>query len=79
MSRYYFHREGDAANEDSAGAELPDPGVAREWAKREARILAIDSIKEDGRLVLGRKVTVTDESGAEVTHVRVGDAVEVSE
>jgi hypothetical protein len=79
MSRYFFHREGDRAGEDRAGAELPDDGVVREWAKREARILAIEQIKEHGHLVLGRRVTVTDEHGQEVTHVCVGDAVEVRE
>jgi hypothetical protein len=78
MSRYYFHREG-AASSDPSGAELPDPGTVREWAKREALILGIEQIKEQGRLVLGSRVTVTDEAGAEVAHVCVGDAIEVLE
>ena len=79
MSRYFFHREGADAPDHSDGAELPDAGVVREWAKREARILAIEQIKETGQLVLGQRVTVTDESGEEVTHVCVGDAVQVTE
>jgi hypothetical protein len=79
MSRYYFHREGAGDSSDPAGAELPDDGAVREWAKREALILGIEQIKEQGRLVLGSRVTVTDEDGEEVAHACVGDAIEVSE
>lgn len=79
MSRYYFHREGAGDTNDPAGAELPDDGAVRERAKREALILGIEQIKEQGRLVLGSRVTVTDEDGAEVARVCVGDAIEVRE
>jgi transcription elongation GreA/GreB family factor len=79
MSRYYFHREGAEDSSDPAGAELPDDGAVREWAKREALILGIEQIRQQGRLVLGSKVTVTDEQGEEVTHACVGDAIQVIE
>lgn len=79
MSRYYFHREGAEDSSDPAGAELPDDGAVREWAKREALILGIEQIKRQGRLMLGSRVTVTDEEGAEVARVCVGDAIEVRE
>jgi hypothetical protein len=79
MSRYYFHREGAEASSDPDGAELPDDGTVREWAKREALILGIEQIKEQGRLVLGSRVTVTDEEGQEVGHACVGDAIQVIE
>lgn len=79
MSRYYFHREGAEDSSDPAGAELPDDGAVREWAKREALILGIEQIRQQGALVLGSRVTVTDEEGAEVAHVCVGDAIEVRE
>ena len=79
MSRYYFHREGAGDSSDPAGAELPDEGAVREWAKREALAMGIAQIKEQGRLTLGSRVTVTDEAGAEVAHACVGDAIEVRE
>lgn len=79
MSRYYFHREGADASSDPAGAELPDPGTVREWAKREALAMGIEQIKQQGRLSLGSRVTVTDEDGAEVAHACVGDAIEINE
>jgi hypothetical protein len=79
MSRYYFHREGAEDSSDPAGAELPDDGAVRAWAKREALILGIEQIKRQGRLMLASRVTVTDEEGAEVARVCVGDAIEVSE
>jgi len=80
MSRYYFHREGTlGGSSDPAGAELPDDGAVREWAKREALVLGIEQIKEHGRLVLGSRVTVTDEEGEEIAHACVGDAIQVIE
>jgi transcription elongation GreA/GreB family factor len=78
MSRYYFHREGSDSG-DPRGAELPDDGTVREWAKREALALGLEQIREQGHLVLGSRVTVTDEDGEEVTHACVGDAIEVRE
>lgn len=79
MSRYYFHREGAQDSSDPAGAELPDEGTVREWAKREALAMGIAQIREQGQLILGSRVTVTDEDGEEVTHACVGDAIEVRE
>lgn len=77
MSRYYFHREG--AGDDPAGTELPDHGAVRDRAKHEALALGLEQIRARGRLVLGSRVTVTDEDGAEVAHACVGDAIQVVE
>lgn len=79
MSRYYFHREGAEDRSDPAGAELPDEGTVREWAKREALAMGIEQIREQGQLVLGSRVIVTDEEGEQVAHACVGDAIEVRE
>lgn len=79
MSRYYFHREGATESSDPAGAELPDEGAVREWAKREALAMGIAQIRDQGLLQLGSRVIVTDEAGEEVTHACVGDAIQVRE
>jgi hypothetical protein len=77
MPRYYFHVYNDEQTYDEEGMELLDTMAALTRARCEARILAAESIKEFGHLIMGHRIEVSDESGRKILTVRFSDVVDV--
>lgn len=77
MPRFYFHILNDVETIDSEGAEFPDVAAAVARAEQEVRILAAESVKTHGHIVLSHCIQIEDEDGDVVAHVRFGDAIEI--
>ena len=77
MPRYFFNISNDEEIPDEEGSEIADDSAAIEWARREVRYWAAESVKKHAHLVLHHKITVTNEEGAEVATVRFGDIISV--
>jgi hypothetical protein len=75
MARYFFHVFNDEETRDEEGAEFPDMPAALQRAAYEARILAAESIREHGHLILAHRIQIEDEGGHALGTVRFGDAV----
>jgi hypothetical protein len=78
MGRYYFHVQGSRTTRDEMGSELPDESAAHEWAKREVRFQASQSIKESASIALDDQIVIEDETGNEVGTVVFGDVITAS-
>lgn len=77
MTRYYFHLYNDEVTRDEEGSELPDDSAAIEWAKREVRFEAGESVKRHAHLVRSHRIVVEDETGREIGSVDFGDVIQV--
>jgi hypothetical protein len=77
MAHYYFHVLDDVETRDPEGAEFPDLPAAVARATREARVLAAESVKLHGHLVLSHCIQVEDRNGRAVARVRFGDAIHI--
>jgi hypothetical protein len=73
MPRYYFHLYNDVVTTDDEGVELSDLAAAREHAIEEARVMVCESVKK-GHVNLEHRVTVTDETGANVLAITFREA-----
>ena len=76
MPRYYFHIHDDVVARDDEGIELGGPEAARRSAIDGARALICDQAKR-GRIDLGHRIEVEDETGARVLVLPFGEAVEI--
>jgi hypothetical protein len=77
MPRFYFHVLNDVETIDAEGAEFPHISAAIARAEREVRILAAESVKAHGHIVLSHCIQIEDEDGHAVAYVRFGDAIEI--
>ncbi|HEX8300110.1 DUF6894 family protein [Sphingomonas sp.] len=77
MARYFFHLYNDEVTLDEEGSELPDDSAAIEWAKREVRFEASESIKRHAHLVRSHHIVVEDQTRREVGTVGFGDVISV--
>jgi hypothetical protein len=77
VSRYYFHLYNDVDVADDEGKELPNLESAIDWATTQARELAGEILKENGRITLSHRIDVEDEGGAVVATVSIRDVVRV--
>jgi hypothetical protein len=77
MTRYYFHVLNDVETRDPEGAEFPDVPAAVVRATQEVRVLAAESVKLHGHLVLSHCIRIEDADGRAVARVRFGDAVDI--
>jgi hypothetical protein len=79
VPRYYFHLYNDVNAPDLDGVDLPDRAAAREFALRNARFTAAETIKETGRLVPDHRIAIEDEDGKVLDTVYFRDAVAIGE
>ncbi len=77
MQRYFFHIFNDTVTRDEEGIELGGDREAQERAFVEARVLAAESVREEGHLVLNHHIEVVAASGETIAVVKFGDAVEI--
>lgn len=77
MTRYYFDVFNDEITLDEEGQELPDREAAVARARFEARVLAGDSVVQQGHLVLDHHIRVRSPDGDIVASVNFGDVIEV--
>ena len=76
MPLYYFNLFNDEVVIADEGIELPDEETAQQFAIREARALAAESVRQ-GHLTLSHRIDYADEAGP-IGTVRFGEAVEVN-
>lgn len=79
MPRYFIHIFNDLTADDEEGVELADDRAALERATSEARILAAESVRTHGHLVLRHRLEVRGEQGRLVGSVAFGDVVRIVE
>ena len=77
MSRYFFNLYNDEISIDEEGVELADDDAAREWARREVRYQAAESVRQHAHLILSHKVVICNEAASEVETITFGDVVAV--
>ena len=77
MTRFYFHLRNDIDVPDVEGKELPDLEAAMALAATEARKLAGEILKEQGRITLSHRIDVENELHEIVGTVAVRDVVRV--
>ena len=77
MPRFYFHLVNDIDVPDDEGAEFPDLEAAQKFAIDQARALAAESVKEQGRIVLDHRIIIQDGDGAELATIWFRDAVAI--
>ena len=77
MPRFYFHLLNDVDAPDHEGKELPDLDSAREHARYSARITIAETIKDQGRFNLDRRIDVEDERGQVLDTIWFRDVVKV--
>jgi hypothetical protein len=71
----FFHVFNDKENRDEEVAEFSDMSAALRRGAYEARILAAESIKEHGHLILTHRIQVEVTGEHAMATVRFGDAV----
>ena len=76
MPRFFFNLFDDAAVIDEVGVELPDLAAARQAAVEEARAVISEEVK-NGRVDLGHRIEVEDESRRPVLVLPFSAAVEI--
>jgi hypothetical protein len=77
MSRFYFHLINDVDAPDDEGKELPDLEAAMQHARRHARVIAAETLKTDGKIVLSHRIDIEDEIGNVLGTVTFGDVVNI--
>jgi hypothetical protein len=76
VPRFFFHpRDGERVRDDD-GIELPDAEAARRAAIAGIRSIIADEVRK-GRLRLGARLDVEDETGARLFSLSVQDAVSI--
>lgn len=77
MPRFFLHLVDDVGAPDEEGVELSDLDAARARAIGEARALIGESVRTDGRIVLGHRIDIEDEAGRRLDSVYFRDAVRI--
>jgi hypothetical protein len=79
VPRFYFHLLNDVDAPDEEGKELPDLDAAREQARMNVRFTAGETLKEQGRIVLGHRIEIEDEDGNVLDTVYFSDVLQIDE
>lgn len=79
MQRFYFHIYNDVDTSDDEGLEFPDAAAAIERGRAEARVLAAESVRHCGHLVLSHRIVIVDEHQVAVATIRFGDVIVVED
>jgi hypothetical protein len=79
MPRYYFHLYNDINVPDDEGEDLPDLAAAQAFARREARVLAGETVKQDGRITLHHRIDIENEQRSVVGAVHFRDVVHIQD
>jgi len=77
MPRFYFHLRNDMDVPDDEGKDLPNLEAALEQAASEARKLAGEVVKENGRITLSHRIDIEDDQHNLLASVSVRDVVRV--
>ncbi len=77
VPRFFFHLYNDVDAPDEEGIELPDLAAARDYALRNARFTAGETVKETGHFVAAHRIDIEDEHGRVLATVRFADAVTI--
>jgi len=77
VPRFYFHLRNDLDVPDDEGKDLPDLEAALELAASEARKLAGEIVKENGRITLSHRIDIEDDQHKLLASVSVRDVVRV--
>ena len=77
VPRFYFHLRNDIDVPDDEGKELPDLEAALELAASQARKLAGEVVKEQGRITLSHRIDVEDEDHKLLATIAIRDVVRV--
>jgi hypothetical protein len=77
MALFYFHIFNDDITIDDEGIDLPDPSAAMARASTEALVLAAESVRSFGHLILHHRIEVEDARRDKVGTVCFGDVVSV--
>jgi hypothetical protein len=77
MSLFYFHIFNDEVTLDDEGIDLPDSSAAMARAVIETRVLAAESVRSHGHLILHHRVEVEDDKHEKIGTVRFSDVVSV--
>lgn len=79
VPRFYFHLHNDLDVPDQEGQSLSDLQAARDWAACQARILAGEMAKEEGRVVLHHRIDIEDSEGRVLSSVSFRDVLQVEQ
>jgi hypothetical protein len=79
MPKFYFHLHNSLDVSDREGGDYDDLASARAAAAFQARALASELVKEDGRIVLRHRIDIENADGAVLDSVSFGDVVRVEE
>lgn len=77
MPRYFFHLHNSSDVTDEEGRELADLAAALDWAKFQARNLAGEMAKEEGRIALHHRIDIANAEGEVLDTVRFGDVIQI--
>jgi hypothetical protein len=77
VPRFFFHLINDVDAPDDEGKDLPDLEAAMQHARRHARIMAGESLKSHGKIVLSHRIDVEDGTGNVLGTVTFGDVVSI--
>lgn len=77
MPRYFFHLHNDVDAPDPDGLDLDNLDEARDFALRQARFTAAETIKEAGHFIGDHRIDIEDENGTVLDTVYFRDAVKV--
>ena len=76
MPLYFFNLYNDVVSIAEEGIDLEDVQAARQYAVKEARTMAAESVRQ-GHLTCSHYIQYLDEAGTEVGTVRFDEAVEI--
>lgn len=77
MQRFFFHIYNDVDTPDDEGLELADVAAAIERGRAEVRVLAAESVRQCGHLVLSHRIEIVDEHEVTVATIRFGDVIAI--
>ena len=77
MPRFFFHLHNDLDCPDEEGLELADLAAARTHASRSARVIAGETVKEQGHIIGDHRIDIEDEHGSVLDSVYFRDAVKI--
>ncbi|KQS01752.1 hypothetical protein ASG11_12980 [Sphingomonas sp. Leaf357] len=77
MPRYFFNIHNDTLTQDYEGREFASLDAAREYAISETRILAAESVRELGHLILDHRIDILTTGHERVATIRFGDVIKI--
>lgn len=79
MHRFFFNIYNDTDTPDDEGLELPDAAAAIERGRAEVRVLAAESVRHCGHLVLSHRIEIVDQHKVKIATIRFGDVIAIEE